>query len=443
MATSEVGHAQARRLSPLSEDNWNLRWPQSVREYSKMLREDSQAKSVERAITLPILRTQWYIENNGASDEIARVIAEDLNLPIKGDSGTDPLPQGIGRVSWQETLPWILKYLRYGHAYFEKVYSDGSDGQQRLVKLAPRLPDTIEKINIARDGGIESIVQRPATDRNGKTFDRVTLDVSRLLFFIFDEEQKDGLGTSIFRPAYKHWKLKDEFLRLERLVLERNGMGVPWYESYSETDQADLDRGQDLVEGLRSGEYSGASGKKGSKLEIKGVSGQLVSPREAIVYHDSQIARTALAHVLNLEGKGGSYALAEVQLDVFIQSLQTIAEYIATIANKYLVPDMVEKLTGERVGPFPRITFETIGSRTGFTAQELVALKNAGLLTGDGATEEYIRRRGELPPLTPVREALEKKLERKQIEEELGVSLSAGSTPPTPTQEQGVNGEQA
>lgn len=440
MAKGELGHAHARRLSALSEDNWALQWPQSVRAYSKMLREDSQAKSVERAVTLPILRTPWYVEPNGAAPEIVQMVAEDLNLPVKGDSTASPSPQAVGRVSWQETLPWILKYLRYGHAYFEKVYSDGSDGPQRLVKLAPRLPDTIEKINIALDGGVDSIVQRAATDRDGRTLDRVELEVERLLFFIFDEERKDGIGTSIFRPAYKHWILKDEFLRLERLVLERNGMGIPVYTSYDAYDQADIDQGQELVEALRSGAEAGASLKKGSELKVVGVSGQLVSPREAITYHDSQIARTALAHVLNLEGKGGSYALAEVQLDVFIQSLQSIADYIATVANKYLVPDMVEKFTGERVGPFPRVTFETIGSRTGFTPEQIVALKNAGLLIADDALLEHVRRRGELPPLTPVREALEKKLERKHLEEELGVTLSAGTAPPPP-QEQGVNSE--
>lgn len=430
MKLGEVGHAQSRSWSPLSEDNFALRWPQSVREFSKMLREDSQAKSVERAITLPILRTSWYVEPNGAVDEVVRVIAEDLNLPVKGDSGSDPLPRAVGRVSWQETLPWILKYLRYGHAYFEKVYSCDLSGQQRLKKLAPRLSDTIEKVNISTDGGVDSIVQRGGVDRDGKVFDRVEIEVERLLFFIFDEEQKDGLGTSIFRPAYKHWKLKDEFLRLERLVLERNGMGVPFYESYSETDQEDIDRGLEMVEGLRSGSESGVSVKKGSKLSILGVSGQLVSPREAIAYHDAQIARTALAHALNLEGKGGSYALADVQMDMFIQSLQTIAEYIATVVNKYLITDMVEKLTGERVGPFPRITFETIGSRTGFSAADLVALKNAGLLIADDALQAYVRRRGELPPVTPVREALERKLERKNLEEELGVTLGAGTVPP-------------
>lgn len=430
MKLGEVGHAQSRSWSPLSEDNFALRWPQSVREFSKMLREDSQAKSVERAITLPILRTSWYVEPNGADDEVVRVIAEDLNLPVKGDSGSDPLPRAVGRVSWQETLPWILKYLRYGHAYFEKVYSCDLSGQQRLKKLAPRLSDTIEKVNISTDGGVDSIVQRGGVDRDGKVFDRVEIEVDRLLFFIFDEEQKDGLGTSIFRPAYKHWKLKDEFLRLERLVLERNGMGVPFYESYSETDQEDIDRGLEMVEGLRSGSESGVSVKKGAKLSILGVSGQLVSPRDAIAYHDAQIARTALAHALNLEGKGGSYALADVQMDMFIQSLQTIAEYIATVVNKYLITDMVEKLTGERVGPFPRITFETIGSRTGFSAADLVALKNAGLLIADDALQAYVRRRGELPPVTPVREALERKRERKKLEEELGVTLGAGTGPP-------------
>ncbi|MBH5300886.1 hypothetical protein [Corynebacterium silvaticum] len=122
--------------------------------------------------------------------------------------------------------------------------------------------------------------------------------------------------------------------------------------------------------------------------------------------------------------------MADVQMSMFIQSLQSIAEYIATIANKYLVVDMVEKYTGEGVGSFPRIAFDTIGSKTGYSPQDLVALKNAGLVTGDGTLEEYVRRRGELPPLTPFKEALEKKAERRQLEQELGVTLS--STPVEP-----------
>ena len=392
----ERGSAVVAKWSPLVEDNWDLQGPRSVRVYSKMAREDAQVRSVLKAVTLPILRTPCRINPNGADEAIVRMVSEDLRLPVVGDSQQNPTPRTGGHVSWREHLPWALKMLTYGHAYFEKVYTDGLDGPQRLRKLAPRLQDTISKVSVDRDGGLRSITQKAVTV-DGQMMPEVELEVSRLLAYVHEPDTFDWLGTSLLRGAYKHWRLKDELLRLEQVVLERNGMGVPVYTSTSDNDQKDLDRGQDLVEGLRYGEHAGASIPANAKLQMLGVTGQIVSPRAAIDYHDSQIARTALAHALNLEGKGGSYALAEVQMDMFIQSLQTIAEYVSTVANKYLVEDMVEKFTGYRVGPFPEIQFDTIDTKKALTASDLAALKNAGIILADRPLEEHVRRYYELP----------------------------------------------
>lgn len=402
----ERGYAYPQKRSALREDNPDLMHPRSVRTFAKMAREDAQAKSVIKAVTLPIERTTWRITPNGADPEVVRMVSEDLNLSTIGESGDNPVAVSTGRVSWQEHLPWALKMLTYGHAFFEKVYTDGADGPQRLRKLAPRLQDTVKTINIAYDGGLESITQKAMSDGKGRFYPEVELEVSRLLAYVNEPEDMSWVGMSLLRPAYKHWVKKDDFLELEAIVLERNGMGVPTYESYSETDQEDIDQGQELVEGLRAGEAAGASIKKGSRLSIEGVKGQLVSPREAITYHDAQIARSALAHALNLEGKGGSYALAEVQMDLFIQYLQAIAERIATIANKYLVEDMVEKFTGEKVGPFPLITFDPVGSKKELTAEALATLVRDGVILADKDLEEEIRRRYNLPPKRPLQEAL-------------------------------------
>ncbi|MDO5534154.1 MAG: hypothetical protein Q4F65_05845 [Propionibacteriaceae bacterium] len=397
----ERGGARPVPRSAMSEDNWDLRWPQSVRVFSKMAREDAQVKSVLKAVSLPILRTTWRVRANGADEALVRMVSEDLHLPVEGESGSEPVAVASGRVSWQEHLPWALRMLTYGHAYFEKVYTDGSDGPQRLRKLAPRLQDTITRVNVADDGGLESIVQRAVTTKAGRRMPEVELEVGRLLAYVHDAESMDWLGVSMLRSAYKHWRLKDQLLKLEADVLDRNGMGLPVYKSVSDSDDRDLSKGEELVTGLRSGATAGASIPANASLTIEGVKGQLVSPREAITYHDAQIARMALAHALNLEGKGGSYALAEVQMSMFIQSLQTTAEYIATVANRYLVEDMVEKFTGERSGPFPLIVFDAIGSRTGIGPEALAQLRNAGLIIPDKALEEHLRRKYELPAMGP------------------------------------------
>lgn len=423
---AELGGARPVKRAALSEDNWALQWPKSVRVFAKMAREDAQVKSVLRAVTLPITRTTWRLDPNGADDEIVRMVSEDLRLPVVGESGSDPVAVTGGRVAWREHLPWALKMFTFGHAYFEKVYTDGSDGPQRLRKLAPRLQDTIKEVRVADDGGLQSIVQRGVSDGRGVVLREVELDVSRLLVYVHDPESMDWVGSSMLRPAYKHWRLKDRLLKLEADVLDRNGMGIPVYKSVSDIDVADLARGEELAAGLRSGETAGASIPASASLTIEGVKGQLVSPREAIVYHDAHIARTALAHALNLDGRGGSYALADVQMDMFEQSLQTSAEDVATVANKYLVEDMVEKYTGERSGPFPLITFDAIGSTTGISPEALTQLVNAKAIFTDPALEEHLRRKYELPAKDEAG-AIEATLARREALDNGGATTGEGS----------------
>ncbi|MCH6197455.1 DUF935 domain-containing protein [Corynebacterium mastitidis] len=393
-------HRQGHYIGRAAEDNWELQWPRSISVYSKMAREDSQVKSVLKAIIQPIIRTSWRLDPNGADTDVVRIVAEDLNLKVTGEDMGDPILRTPRRVSWGKHLRRALKMmLVYGHAYFELVWDDASeaeDGRTHLRKLAPRHPETISKINVAADGGLESIEQTGLG--SGGT---VTIPVENLLAYVADDDRDDWVGESMLRAAYKHWRLKDEFLRLEQVVLDRNGMGVPVMRTAPMATDEDMDRALSIVEGIRSGEHSGAAIKDGEVLEIKGVSGQLVSPREAIAYHDAQIARTALAHALNLEGKGGSYALASVQMDLFFQALNEIAQQMADTANQFLVREMAMTYAGGLDGPFPMITFDTIDARTTLTPNDLAALKNAGLIFADPRLEAHLRRSYELPPQQP------------------------------------------
>lgn len=419
---AEIGHALNNSSLLIGEDNWDLKWPNSVRQFSKMLREDAQVRSVHKAVTLPILRTTWRVDPSGADDEVTRLVAEDLRLPVLGDDGSAPLAVTGGHFSFQDHLYWALQSLTYGVMFFEKVYRV-VDGRDRLWKLAPRMPDTISKINISDDGGLESIEQVGVT-RQGRPLKPVKIPVERLLVYVHDPVMMDWQGTSLFRPAYKHWVLKDQLLRLEAQVLERNGMGVPVYTAsdpaFGDTD-GEVEQGTALAQGLRAGSMAGAGIPHSAKLTIEGVSGQLVSPREAINYHDSQIGRSALAHFLNLEGKGGSYSLAEVQANIFIQSLQTVAENISDTVNRYLIEPLVDQAFDTVGGPYPRLVCDPIGTKTDLTAEALAVLVNAGIILPDKDLEEEMRRRSSLPPKRPlpkkpVEEPTAEKLDPQEIQ---------------------------
>lgn len=429
--SGEIGRARGVRNPATDEDNGVLKFPQSAKTYGKMMREDPKVRSVFRAVSLPIRRANWQLQGNGAAPEVVAHVAGDLRLRVKGEDPNTPVSSRRGRVSWEKHLEQALYALPYGCMFFEQVYAPGDDGREHLVKLAPRWPGTVEKINVAADGGLESIEQRAYKQHEDWKHEKVVIPVDRVVAYAFDDVGSQWTGTSIFRPAYKHWKLKDELLRREVSIIDRNGMGVPTVtvSEYSQTPEKDLDFAIELAKQVRGGAVGGAGLPAGMSLEFKGVSGQLVSARPAIEYHDNQIAIAVLANFLNLEGKGGSYALADTQSDFFNQSEQTVADWVADVANQHIVEDLVRVAFPDYEGPVPRIVFDAIGSRKELSAQDLTSMVNGKVIFMDPPTEEYVRDRFDLPASQPLSEALDAKKARLELEQQMGVSLS------TPTED--------
>lgn len=397
---AESGYALEQEFSATADVNWELRWPSNLRPLSRMAREDTQVKSVLKAVGLPVRRTQWRVDPDGAADDVARLVSEDLNLPILGEEALSVGRERVGHVSFQGHLHWCLKQLVFGHSFFEVVFKE-VDGRDRLHKLAYRPPATIAKIGVARDGGLEFIEQFAGPgDRSN-----VKIPVEHLLAYVNDPDDFSWTGTSELRVAYKHWVIRDRLLTKEEMIIDRNGMGLPWYEASPLGGDSELARGKKLAQSARSGRYAGGAGPNGSKFSLVGVSGQLVSPRETIAYHDSMIACSVLAHFLNLEGKGGSYSLAEIQAETFIQSLQTLAEDIADTINRILIPRMVNLAFDIDRGPYPKLVFDPIGSKKELTMQALALLATAGIILPDRELEDEVRRRAGYPPKAPFKRA--------------------------------------
>lgn len=379
---------------PTSETTPELRWPASVTVYDRMRRQDSQVASVLRAVTLPIRRTTWRIDPNGARPEVVDMVAADLGLPVTGQPEAPLSIRTRDRFSWPEHLRMALLMLVYGHSYFEQVYRIES-GMARLRKLAWRPPSTIAAINVATDGGLESIEQY------GIVGVSVTkpIPVNRLVAYVHDREGGDWVGTSLLRPAYKHWLIKDRLLRVQAQTIDRNGMGVPLYKG-AENEQ-DLSKGSELAKAWRSGDASGAAVPNTADLILRGVEGDLPDADPAIRYHDEQIARAVLAHFLNLGTQTGSWALGTTFADFFTFSLQTLAEQLADVANAHVVEDLVDVNFGEDE-PAPRLVFEEIGSRREATAAAIKMLIDAGAIFPDRQLEEFIRLAYGLPAKAPL-----------------------------------------
>lgn len=362
-----------------------LMWPMSVYVFDQMRHQDAQVSSVLRAVTSPILRTGWRVDGRGVDPEVTQFVASNLGLPIKDASeeyDNRAALRGRDRFSWNDHLRLALLMLPFGHMYFEQVYRlDEVTGMYNLRKLGPRLPRSIARVNVARDGGLISIEQHgTASDTSGG----VVLPVNRLVAYVLEREGGNWLGQSLLRSCYKNWLLKDRALRTWSQSIDRNGIGVPVYTGAD--GESSLDAGQTIASSLRAGDNAGAALPNGAKLELLGVSGTLPDIDAHVRYHDEQIARSALGHFLNLGTQTGSWALGSTFADFFTLSLQAVAEMVRDTATNHIVEDLVDLNFGPTV-PAPQICFDEIGSRT----TELDRVREVAGLTSDADLVKFLR----------------------------------------------------
>jgi hypothetical protein len=386
-----------------------------------MRRGDSRVSSVFRAVGLPVRRTAWRIDKNGARDEVVEFVAADLGLPIGSEDTNDAKKRNTqrlkGRFSWAKHLQQALLHLQYGHSVFERTFRIGSDGMAHLDQVSPRPAATIAYWHVGIDGEVEWIQQWPAGSFIGPGLRPVGMIVPALIgveaipadrLVMYQHEPDPGIpyGTSLLRPAYKHWQLKDRAMRIEIAALARFGLGVPGFttsEAEAE-DQARLDEYRDLAMDYTGGENSGFSVPYGATFKIYGPEGNAPDFMHPIEFHDRAIGLAALANFLNLDGKGGSYALANVLSTTFTDSVQTVAEDVRDVAQA----DIVESIVTANWGldePTPLLCFEEIGSRQDAAAASLALLAGAGLIHPDADLEAAIRQSAGLPAPDPAEDA--------------------------------------
>lgn len=382
-----------------------LQWPQSISVFARMGAEDSRVTSLLEAISLPIRSTAWRIRQENASDDATQFVSRNLNVPIDGQDEVENAGRSRGRFTWQRHLEFVASpTLQFGHSVFEQNYRPrhlSPDGRFWLRKLAPRPQWTILRFNVAIDGGLVSIEQiaPPQMLYAGAPTNPIypsAIPVNRLV--VYTRNMRPGMwnGTSILRSAYKHWLLKDKLLRIEAATAERNGMGVPVGTASRSDDPKETRDMANLARGFRGGINAGVGLSAGQTLELLGVSGNLPDIRRAIEGHDQAIALSGLAHFLNLTGKGGSYALASVLQDPFVQAVQAYGETLRDVGNAHIIEDLIDINFGIDEGA-PKLVFDPIGSQQDLTAAAINLLFQAGIFDDDPMVARAVRQRFGLP----------------------------------------------
>ncbi|MBZ5736484.1 DUF935 domain-containing protein [Nocardioides sp. TRM66260-LWL] len=344
------------------------------------------------AVIMPILRTGWRLDGTDCNPDVTRHIANDLGLPVIGEGDRGGSDGVEDRFSWGEHLRTALpEYCGYGHSIYEPTaYWNDLDGRWHLRKVGYRPPRTITKFNVASDGGLISIEQRPPA---AGVIDSLTASKTRALsadrLLVYSRWRKGGRwrGRSMLRAAYEPWLLRARAVRVEMILAERTGSPVPVYEA--SPNETDLASGRALASSIRSGQTAGAAVPNGAKLRLLGYEGQLPDIDKPKRYNDEQIARAVLAHFLNLGTQTGSWALGSTFADFFTLSLQATADEIAETFTRHLIRKAVRwNWPAERI---PRLVPDEIGSRQEAVVTAVAQLVRDGVLKPDEDLERFVR----------------------------------------------------
>jgi len=334
------------------ETNPKLTFPESISTYHGM-RTDPQIQGLLTGAIWPLLRMKWFINPNGAPDEMVEHVSADYNLPIEDPRDPPPQPDletGIippspsemfqqrrtkNRFNFLDHLETALDAIAYGFMMFEQVGYIGKDGNWHLRKLALRPPQTITEIHLAKDGGIEFVKQGGLTD------DR--LDINRLVVYPFQKRGANWHGRSMLRGCYAPWLLKDRAMRVGVMNIQRAGVGTPIAQGHPGATETDLKVLSEMTQRLVAGDRSGGAIPYGATLKLIGVEGGQPDTVGFIKLMNEEMARSFFQMFMQLgQSTSGSRSLGQT----FVQYHKLVTEYIAQwftmIFNEHVIEDDVD-----------------------------------------------------------------------------------------------------
>jgi len=358
-----------------------LKFPKAAVIYDQMRRSDPQVSAVLQAIYAPIVSASWVVEpvSDLQSDiDIAKFVEGNL-FPARRDIDTE-----IAYLRpWTETLRNILLHVPFGYMILEKVYAI-QNGQVVIQDLGPRLPKTIKEFQYDKLGnGLERIIQKVS----GRTFE---IPAEKALVFTFNKEGVNAVGIALLRAIYKPWAIKEDLEKIQAIMFERYGMGVPvgTVGERSKPGDADFDAMETALEELGVNETGYIVLPNGQEVNIlSGAATTAPDIKSAIKYYDEQISAAYLTQFLNLgSSTSGNRSLGDTFMSMFLTFVQSLGDYIADVFNNHLIPELVQ--LNYPVLNFPRLTMLPVES---VNLEVVSNLKKSGLITNTETTENRLR----------------------------------------------------
>lgn len=387
---AELGDSGTRALHGIIAEEYNvqLQGVQGIKVYDEMRKSDGTVRATVLACTLPIRRARWYVKpaSNLPKDVEVAKITEHI------------LFDWIENMTWDDLIRQALLMVPLGVMVFEKVYGTKTyqgNTYVTLKKLAPRMPKSILQWELP-DGtlGIQQIRQDGVM---------AMIPMSKLVVFVNEKEGDNWWGTSMLRAAYKHWYFKNNFYKIDAIAFERQGIGIPKIKmprGYTESDER---KAATAMQNLRANENAYLLLPPDYEAEFMQMGATSTrDPNPSITHHNREIAKSVLAQFLELGAtSSGSRSLSEDHSEIFLNSLEAIANTITSEINKCLIKEIVD-LNFDDVEEYPELDYAGIDDvdiqklTTAYTS-----LTTAGAITPTENDQVYLRSILGLPERTP------------------------------------------
>lgn len=304
--------------------------------FQKMAIGDSEIGMLLRMIKAPIQSCDWEIIS----------YSDDTNHKEQQEFLENYFFEGDGLIpSWTKVLAQILSIIQYGFNIFEVVWTpwiyDGKTFQ--MPNFHTRVQTSIKEIQV--DNRI--VIQKNSEG------DDIELSFDYLTFFILDQEGNDYRGNSLIRNAYKDWIKKEEAELIDSVGIRKMALGIPTMKipkriKKSSQIYKDLQTNMKAI-GKSANPYMIYPDEYIFEIIEGKYNGDVVDKK--IKRHNLQMAKSVLVQFLELgmSDTGGSYNLADIQTQVFLDSLGYIIKLIEEPLNQIL-KDIIRVNFGEQNG---------------------------------------------------------------------------------------------
>jgi hypothetical protein len=428
----ELGTTGLKRAAGYIDEEFlpQLRGRKSVQVFKEMSENDPLVGALLFSIDRLLRNVEWTVKPGGKTAEDAR--AAEFVEQCMGDM-SEP---------WSNFIGEVLTMLPFGWSWHEVVYKRRGGQWNRNPKTRSKFNDNLigwRKMPIRS----QETLMRWVFDDSGDTkamvqlappfYKTTVLPMERSLLFRYKSNKGNPEGISMLRNAYRPWYMKKRLEEFEAVGVERDLAGLPVVKVPAEmlrakpgTEQAKaVESFKRMVKSVRRDEQEGIVFPMAYDQDTKqplysfelmgGGGGRQFNTDEIIKRYEERILMTVLADFILVGHQSvGSYSLHTDKTGIFRTSLNSIAETIADVLNRYALPRLF-MVNGWRPEHLPEIVPTDVDSPDiAQLGQFMQAMAGTGVAWfPDGELENFVRSAARLPKLDKDQVEIRRKMQMR------------------------------